>query len=214
MRAVVLSGEGRGFCAGLDFAAFGSMVENGDDAVAGLGTIARLAQRVVRVWAELPVPVIAAIHGPALGGGLQLALGADIRIVAPDAKLGALEIRWGIVPDMTGTQVLPRLVGLDHAKDLVLTGRTVTGEEALALGLATRLSDDPHADGLRLAREIAAMNPHAVRRAKALLDLAGTVSLADGLAAERAAMRDLVGSPNQVEAVTASFEKRVPNFRD
>ena len=90
VRAVVLSGEGRGFCAGLDFAAFGSMVDNGDDAVAGLGTIARLAQRVVRVWAELPVPVIAAIHGPALGGGLQLALGADIRIVAPDAKLGAL----------------------------------------------------------------------------------------------------------------------------
>ncbi len=214
VRAVVLSGEGRGFCAGLDFAAFGSMVDNRDDAAAGLGTIARLAQRVVRVWAELPAPVIAAIHGPALGGGLQLALGADIRIVAPDAKLGALEIRWGIVPDMTGTQVLPALVGLDHAKDLVLTGRTVTGEEALALGLATRLSDDPHRHGLALAREIAAMNPHAVRRAKALLDLAGTVSLADGLAAERAAMRDLVGSPNQVEAVTASFEKRVPNFRD
>jgi enoyl-CoA hydratase/carnithine racemase len=190
------------------------MVDNGDDAVAGLGTIAKLAQRVVRVWAELPVPVIAAIHGPALGGGLQLALGADIRIVAPDARLGALEIRWGIVPDMTGTQALPALVGIDHAKDLVLTGRTVTGEEAVALGLATRLSDDPRRDGLALAREIASMNPHAVRRAKALLDLAGTVSLADGLAAERAAMRDLVGSPNQVEAVTASFEKRVPDFRD
>ena len=107
VRAVVLSGEGRGFCAGLDFAAFGSMIDNGDEAVAGLGVIAKLAQRVVRVWAELPVPVIAAIHGPALGGGLQLALGADIRIVAPDARSGALEIRWGIVPDMTGTQVLP-----------------------------------------------------------------------------------------------------------
>ena len=98
VRAVVLSGEGRGFCAGLDFAAFQSMTEAGGDAVAGLGTIAKLAQRVVRVWAELPVPVIAAIHGPALGGGLQLALGADIRIVAPDARLGALEIRWGSCP--------------------------------------------------------------------------------------------------------------------
>lgn len=214
VRAVVLSGEGRGFCAGLDFAAFQSMTEAGDDAVAGLGTIAKLAQRVVRVWAELPVPVIAAIHGPALGGGLQLALGADIRIVAPDARLGALEVRWGIVPDMTGTQVLPALVGLDHAKELVLTGRTITGEEAVAIGLATRLSDDPYADALALAREIAALNPHAVRHAKRLLDLAGTVSLADGLAAERVAMRELVGSPNQVEAVTASFEKRVPNFRD
>ena len=168
----------------------------------------------MRVWADLPVPVIAAIHGPALGGGLQLALGADIRIVAPDAAPGALEVRWGIVPDMTGTQVLPRLVGIDHAKDLVLTGRTISGEEALAIGLATRVSDDPHGDATALAREIASMNPHAVRRAKALLDLAGTVSLDDGLAAERAAMRDLVGSPNQVEAVSASFEKRTPNFRD
>jgi enoyl-CoA hydratase/carnithine racemase len=214
VRAVVLSGAGRGFCAGLDFAAFGSMIDDGDDAVAGLGVIAKLAQRVVRVWAELPVPVIAAIHGPALGGGLQLALGADMRIVAPDARLGALEIRWGIVPDMTGTQVLPRLVGIDHAKDLVLTGRTITGEEAVAIGLATRVSDDPRADAMALAREIASMNPHAVRRAKALLDLAGTVSLADGLAAEREAMRDLVGSPNQVEAVSASFEKRAPRFRD
>ena len=214
VRVVVLSGEGRGFCAGLDFAAFQSMTEDGDDAVAGLGTIAKLAQRVVRIWAELPVPVIAAIHGPALGGGLQLALGADIRIVAPDAQLGALEIRWGIVPDMTGTQVLPGLVGIDRAKDLVLTGRTITGDEAVAIGLATRASDDPRGAALTLAREIAAMNPHAVRHAKRLLDLAGSVTLDDGLAQERVAMRDLVGSANQVEAVTASFEKRVPLFED
>src|SRR4029078_4858274 len=99
---------------GLDFAAFGSMIDNGDEAVAGLGVIAKLAQRVVRVWADLPVPVIAALHGPALGGGLQLALGADIRIVAPDARLGALEIRWGIVPDITGTRVLARPLRVDH----------------------------------------------------------------------------------------------------
>jgi enoyl-CoA hydratase/carnithine racemase len=214
VRAVVMSGEGRGFCAGLDFAAFESMAEAGTDAVAGLGAIAEHAQRLVRVWAELPVPVIAAIHGPALGGGLQLALGADIRIVAPDATLGALEIKWGIVPDMTGTQVLPALVGLDHAKELVLTGRTVSGEEALAIGLATRVSDDPHADAMALAREIASMNPQAVRHAKRLLDLAGNVSFDEGLAAERVAMRELVGSPNQVEAVTASFEQRAPQFGD
>jgi enoyl-CoA hydratase/carnithine racemase len=214
VRAVVLSGEGRGFCAGLDLAAFTSMAREGEDAVAGLGVIARLAQRVPRVWAELAVPVIAAIHGPALGGGLQLALGADIRIVAPDAKLGALEVRWGIVPDMTGTQVLPRLVGIDRAKDLVLTGRTITGVEAHSLGLATRLSDDPRADALALAGELAALNPHAVQRAKALLDLAGAVSLDDGLAAEREAMRDLVGSPNQVEAVEAGFAGRPPTFSD
>jgi enoyl-CoA hydratase/carnithine racemase len=219
VRAVVLSGEGPDFCAGLDFGAFQAM-RDGErlslqvDLPPAEGPARATGQRAAYVWAELPVPVIAAVTGNALGGGLQIALGADIRIVAPDARLGALEIRWGIVPDMTGTQVLPALVGLDHAKDLVLTGRTVTGEEALALGLATRLSDDPHRDGLALAREIASMNPHAVRHAKRLLDLAGTVSLADGLAAERVAMRELVGSPNQVEAVTASFEKRAPNFGD
>jgi enoyl-CoA hydratase/carnithine racemase len=213
VRSVVLSGEGKGFCAGLDFAAFASMAEDGDP-VAGLGTIGRLAQRCVRVWAELPVPVIAAVHGAALGGGLQLALGADIRIVAPDAHLGLLEMRWGLVPDMSGIQVLPGLVGRDVAKDLVYTGRTVSGREAVAMGLATRLGDDPHADALVLAREIAAMNPHAIRHAKRLLDLAGTVSMAEGLREEQVAMRDLVGSPNQVEAVTASFEGRTPEFRD
>jgi enoyl-CoA hydratase/carnithine racemase len=168
----------------------------------------------VRVWAELPVPVIAAVHGAALGGGLQLALGADIRIVTPDAQLGALEMRWGIVPDMSGTQVLPKLVGIDVAKELVFTGRTVTGAKAVALGLATRVSEDPHRDASALAREIASMNPHAIRHAKRLLDLAGTVSLDDGLVEERVAMRELVGSPNQVEAVTASFEQRPPKFDD
>ena len=95
-----------------------------------------------------PCRSIAAVHGVALGGGLQLALGADIRVVAPDARLGLLEVRWGIVPDMGGTQLFPRLIGADRAKDLIFTGRTVSGEEAERIGLATRLSDDPRADAL------------------------------------------------------------------
>jgi enoyl-CoA hydratase/carnithine racemase len=231
VRAVVLSGEGRGFCAGLDFASFQAMAAvngndgaQGDDAPLGgpvadlghrdKGRITNRGQQAVYVWTEMPAPVIAAVHGPALGGGVQLALGADIRIVAPDAKLSVLEIRWGLVPDMTGSQMLPRLVGLDVAKELTFTGRMVSGEEAVRLGLATRVSDHPLDDALALAHEIAGRSPEAVRGAKALLNLAGLVSLEEGFIAESRTIGPLIGSPNQVEAVMAYFEKRAPVFRD
>ena len=232
VRAVVLSGEGRGFCAGLDFSGFESMAGSGGGsggATAGRsesdgrgvgalgrtdGRITHLGQQAAYVWHEMPAPVVAAVHGVALGGGLQIALGADIRIVAPDARLSVLEIRWGITPDMTATMMLPRLVGLDVAKELTFTGRMVSGEEAARIGLATRLSETPLEDALALAAEIAAKNPHAVRGAKKLLNQSGLVSVADQFAAERATITSLIGTPNQVEAVTAYFEKRDPVFGD
>jgi enoyl-CoA hydratase/carnithine racemase len=221
VRAVVLSGEGRAFCAGLDFAAFQSMAGGATGASSRLtdlgsreGRITNLGQQACYVWTELPVPVIAAIHGHALGGGLQVALGADIRIVAPDAKLSVLEVRWGLIPDMTGTQVLPGLVGRDVAKELTFTGRAVTGEEAVRLGLATRMADQPRDEAFGLAAEIAAKSPDAVRGAKALLNLAGQVSLAEGFQAEERTIRSLIGSPNQVEAIMAYFDKREPRFTD
>ncbi|HXV92930.1 MAG TPA: crotonase/enoyl-CoA hydratase family protein [Pseudonocardia sp.] len=219
VRAVVLSGEGPDFCAGLDFDAFRAMA-SGERLTAGVrlppptGPARATGQRAAHVWAELPVPVIAAVQGNALGGGLQIALGADIRIVAPDAVLSVLEIRWGLVPDMTGTQLLPELVGRDVAKELTFTGRRVPGTEAVALGLATRADPDPRAAALALAAEIAGRNPHAVRAAKRLLDLAGRVDLAAGFAAEQDEIGRLIGSPNQVEAVTAGFEERAPQFTD
>jgi len=166
------------------------------------------------VWTEIPVPVIAAITGNALGGGLQIALGADIRIVAPDARLSVLEIRWGLVPDMTGSQLLPELVGRDVAKDLTFTGRIIRGEEAVALGLATRVDPDPYQAALELARSIAGRSPHAIRAAKRLLDLAGRVDLEDGFTAERQEIGALIGSPNQAEAVAAEFGQRPPRFTD
>jgi enoyl-CoA hydratase/carnithine racemase len=227
VRAVVLSGAGRGFCAGIDLGGLRVMSGGGErsrDSVGERpatnltarpeGRITNTGQQAVYVWTEMPAPVIAAVHGPALGGGCQLALGADIRIVAPDAKLSVLEIRWGLTPDMTGTQMLPRLVGLDVAKELTFTGRMVSGEEAVRIGLATRLSDHPRDDALALAREIAAKNPHAVRGAKRLLNMAGQVSLADGFAEEYHVVSDLFGSVNQAEAVKAHFEKRNPVFSD
>jgi enoyl-CoA hydratase/carnithine racemase len=220
VRAVVLSGEGAGFCAGLDIGAFLGGDDGDGAGTDGLlggrdgGRIANVAQQVAYTWTELPVPVIAAVHGVALGGGIQIALGADIRIVAPDARLSVLEIRWGLLPDMTGLQMLPRLVGLDVAKELAFTGRMVSGVEAVQLGLATRVSDTPHESAMELAREIAGKNPAAIRGTKELLNAAGTRPLAESFLEETRLMRGLIGSPNQVEAVMAYFEKRPPVFTD
>ncbi len=220
LRCVVLSGEGRSFCAGLDFASFQGMSDGPRDAATAAvddipeDRITHRGQQAVYGWTELPVPVVAAIHGHALGGGIQLALGADMRIVAPDAQLSVLEIRWGLVPDMTGTQALVNLVGLDVAKELTFTGRMISGEEAVALGLCTRLADDPHAEAMALATEIAAKSPHAIRAAKRLFNSAPKDSLAEGFSNERREIGRLIGSPNQVEQVTAFFEKRAPVFVD
>jgi len=219
VRAVVLSGEGPDFCAGLDFGWFQAMREGERlglqvDLPPAHGPARATGQRAAYVWTELPVPVIAAVTGHALGGGLQIALGADIRIVAPDARMSVLEIRWGLVPDMTGTQLLPELVGRDVAKELTFSGRVVRGEEALALGLATRVDPDPRRAALELARSVAARSPHAIRAAKRLLDLAGRVDLEAGFAAEQQEIGALIGSPNQAEAVAAEFDKRPPRFAD
>jgi enoyl-CoA hydratase/carnithine racemase len=228
VRVVVLSGEGRGFCAGLDFGSFQAMAGSGgadesrvgdaprDPSLGAIGDtggrITHLGQQAAWVWQELGVPVIAAVHGAALGGGLQIALGADLRIVAPDAKLSVLEARWGLIPDMTGTVMLPKLVGLDVAKELTFTGRMVSGDEAVALGLATRVADDPRAAALELAAELATKSPDALREGKRLLNRSGSRPLAEQLHDERVTMGSLIGSPNQVEATTAFFEKRAPSF--
>lgn len=222
VRAVVLSGEGRSFCAGLDFASFAAMENRGssDESAEPAITeplkdrITHSGQQAVYGWTELPVPVIAAVNGHALGGGIQLALGADIRIAAPDTKMSVLEIRWGLIPDMTGTQALINLVGLDVAKELTFSGRMVGAEEALELGLVTRIADDPRAAALAMAADIATKSPHAVRAAKRLFNQASKLSTADGFGAERAEIGRLIGSPNQAESVKAFFEKRDPMFAD
>jgi len=216
LRAVVLSGEGRGFCAGIDLASLrGAAGASARDLFARrAGSPANLAQRAAWVWTEVPVPVIAAVHGVAFGAGLQIALAADLRLVAPDAQLSVMEIRWGLIPDMSGSQTLRRLVRLDVAKELAFTGRIVSGTEAVALGLATRACDDPLAHALELAREIAAREPNAVRAGKRLFDAAGVVDLETGLRLEEDLQRGLLGRPNQIEALRAHVEKRAPRFQD
>jgi enoyl-CoA hydratase/carnithine racemase len=225
VRAVVLSGEGRAFCAGLDmgnFAAMASGERKGGQSSAGGGLVegertpggANRAQYAVMVWREVPVPVIAAVHGVAFGGGFQLALGADLRFVAPDAKLSVMEIRWGLVPDMGGVVLLPGLVRDDVARDLTFSGRQFSGEEALALGVATRVCADPRAEALAYAAEIAGKSPNAIRGAKRLLNLAEQARQREVLMAESVEQVALIGTPNQIEAVMSNVQKRAPTFAD
>lgn len=220
VRAVVLSGEGRAFCAGLDL---GSMVAFAEDGATGLaetlpdrlpGRLTNQVQEVAYLWHDLAVPTIAAVHGVALGGGLQIALGTDIRLITPEARMSVLEIRWGLVPDMTGTYFLPRLVGPDVAKELSWTGRMVEGPEAVALGLATRVEEDPVAAALALAADLAGRNPAAVQGAKRLIDEAHGRSAGEQFTAESRAMAGIIGTPNQAEAVRAYVEKRPAQFVD
>jgi enoyl-CoA hydratase/carnithine racemase len=154
------------------------------------------------------------VHGHALGGGMQIALGADVRLVHPDTQMSLREVHWGLVPDMTGTFMLSSLVRADVAKELVFTARVFDGREALALGLATRLSETPHDDAMALAREIAARSPDAVRGAKALLNGLFNQGAAQQFAEERRVIGSLIGQPNQIEAVVANFEKRPAAFTD
>ncbi len=222
LRAVVLSGEGRAFCAGLDMGNFGRMASapkaQGAPVDGGLAKrthgIANRAQYAVWVWREIPVPVIAAVHGVAFGGGFQLALGADMRFVATDARMAVLEIKWGLVPDMAGTQLMRHLVREDIVRELTYTGRIFTGEEAFAIGFATRLCADPRAEALAVAHEIAAKSPDAIRGAKRLLNDAVTTDTASGFIQETVEQLALIGSPNQVEAVMANLQKRAPAFTD
>ncbi len=226
VRVVVLSGEGGSFCAGLDFSSFTAMAGGDGEGNGGggdsesspgsmkPGRITHLGQQVSWVWQEIPVPVIAAVHGHALGGGIQIALGADIRIVHPDTQLSVREVHWGLVPDMTGTLTLAQLVRADVAKELVFTARVFDGREAFALGLATRLSDTPYEDAMAMAADIAGRSPDAVRGAKQLINGLLHDKAAAQFAEERRIIGSLIGKPNQVEAVMSNFEKRAANFID
>lgn len=216
VRAVVLSGEGKAFCAGLDWQAFMAMAAESSKLLVErpANDMANLAQRVATAWIECPVPVIAAIHGAAFGGGLQIALGADVRLVAPDAQLCVMEIRYGLIPDMGATLTLLPLVRPDVAKELLFTGRVVNAEEAVRIGLATRVEADPLAAALMMAETIAHHSPDAVRLGKQLVDRAPQLSPRDALVLETELQMKLLGSPNQMAAVMAAMSKSQPTFED
>lgn len=224
LRAVVLSGEGRAFCAGLDMGRFQKMADEPGDGGQGVSHEMRLgtrthgpsndAQYAVMVWRDIPVPVIAAVHGVALGGGFQLALGADIRFVAPDTRMAVLEIKWGLVPDMGGMLLMRELARGDVIRELTYSGRIFSGEEALRLGFATRVCADPLAEALALARDIAGKSPDAIRASKRLCSLPAGADAATLLMAESTEQIGIMGGRNQVEAVSAALQKRAPVFVD
>jgi len=215
VRAVVLHGEGPSFCSGLDVV---SIMADGGGA-AGLtdrvtGEVPNWFQCAAHGWLDLPMPVIAALHGNCLGGGLQIALGADIRIAAPDTRLSVMEVKWGLVPDMSITRTLPRLVSIDVAKELTFTGRVFDGTEGARLGVVTGVSGDPLAAARVLAAEIAGRSPDAVRAAKRLFDESWTGPARQTLALEAELQLGLIGSPNQLAAVSAGFTKQPAEFVD
>jgi enoyl-CoA hydratase/carnithine racemase len=217
VRAVVLSGEGRAFCAGIDMGMFREIGSTGGVSVDLLpaertGGGANHPQQAALVWREIPVPVIAAVHGVAFGAGLQVALGADLRFVTADAQLSVMEIKWGLAPDMAGVPLMRRLLRDDVARDLTYTGRVVSGEEAVAIGLATRVCADPLSEALAYAAEVAGRSPSAIRAAKRLMNACADATDAELLLAESVEQTALMGSPDQIEAVRANIEKRPPRF--
>jgi enoyl-CoA hydratase/carnithine racemase len=215
VRAVVLHGEGPSFCSGIDVGWLASEAENfAGEASKRDDFGANLFQRVSTAWLEVPVPVIAAIQGNCLGGGLQIALGADIRFATPDAKLSVREVHWGLVPDMGITATLPRLLPLDVAKELTFTGRVVSGADAGDLGLVTHVVDQPLAAARDLAKEIAGRSPDAVRAAKRLYEHSWHEGGRAALELESELQFGLIGSPNQMAAVMAGITKEPAEFTD
>lgn len=214
LRVAILRGEGPSFCSGLDLGA-ASSGELDLQELTGRphDEVANLAQSAAYGWRTLPVPVIAAIHGACFGGGLQIALGADFRLATPDARLSLMEIKLGLVPDMAITQTLSRLVREDLARELAYTGRIVTGDEAVQLGLLGRVAADPVAAGREMAATIAARSPDAIRAMKRLFE-EGFGNGPEALRLETELVRGLLGTPNQLEAGLAAVSGREPSFTD
>jgi len=219
LRVVVLSGEGRAFCAGLDLSSLQDDRTPGASSAGGSLSdrtrgIANNAQYAAWGWRELPVPVIAAVHGVAFGAGSQIMAAADIRIVHPDTRIAIMEMKWGLVPDVAGMPLWRTQVADDVLREMIYTNREFNGVEAKEMGFATHVSDDPHAHAMELARVIANKNPHAMRGAKRLCNMLADATDAELLQAESDEQVLVIRKPNQMEAVMASMEKRKPNFAE
>ena len=215
LRGVLLSGSGDSFCAGLDFATVLKEPPRVAAAFAprpwrreGTNTF----QEACWAWRRVPVPVVAAVQGHCFGGGLQIALGADFRFTTADAQWSVLEARWGLIPDMSGIQSLSQVVGIDTAKRLTMTGEVVSGERAVALGLATEVTEDPNAAGLALLEQIATRSPDSVAAAKRLFDRTWTRGARHTFARERVEQAWLLANHNTAIARKAAFEKVAPRF--
>ena len=215
IRAVVLSGEGKAFCAGLDVMSFAKLAAGDPEALIlprSYGNT-NLFQEVAMIWRRLPVPVIAALHGAVYGAGFQLALGADIRIAAPDAQLAIMEMKWGLIPDMGGMALLPRLTRSDVIRRMTYSAAPIPAAQAERWGLVTEIADDPLVAAQALALDIAARSPSAIRAAKRLIGQAESGIGEDAvLMAESVEQAALIGKPDQMEQIAANMARRAPVF--
>ena len=215
LRVVILSGEGKAFCAGLDLASMASGgASAGKDLMDRTHNDANIFQQVAWGWRTLAVPVIAATHGVAFGGGFQILSGANIRIVHPDTRCAIMEMKWGLVPDMAGFPLWRGNVRDEVIRELTYTNREFSGAEAHALGFASHVADHPYAKALALAQEIAGKNPNAIRGSKRIANALGHASDADLLLAESREQKAVIRTPNQMEAVAAGMQKRKAVFVD
>lgn len=216
VRAVVLHGAGENFCAGIDTDMFSDPSVRLDAALMEPvePSLANLFQRAAYAWRELPIPVICALQGITYGGGLQIALGADLRVAAPDARFSILETKWGLVPDMAMSTSLRGVVAADRVKELAWSARVFGADEALDLGIVTAVEDDPLAAAGAMAADYAAKSPESIRGIKRLVNEAWALSEGEALAMEARLQLGVIGSPNQLEAVTANLERRPAKFAD
>ncbi|MDX2482633.1 MAG: crotonase/enoyl-CoA hydratase family protein [Pseudodonghicola sp.] len=214
-RAVVLSGEGKSFCAGLDMASFAKMAQVDVEAWLMERTYhdANAMQEVAMIWRRVPVPVIAALQGAVFGGGLQIALGADIRIAEPETKFAVMEMKWGLVPDMGGMALLPQLVRSDVLRLLTYTATPVAAAQAEQWGLVTELAADPMARAIEIATQIAGQSPAAIRAAKRLIAVAERAGQEEVLLEESREQAGVLGKPEQMEVVMARMQGRKPEFK-
>ncbi|MEO0751448.1 MAG: crotonase/enoyl-CoA hydratase family protein [Pseudomonadota bacterium] len=215
VRAVVLSGEGPSFCAGLDVMSFASLAANDPEEMLMPRThgSANLFQEFALVWRKLPMPVIAALHGAAYGAGFQLALGADIRVASPDTKLSVMEMKWGLIPDMGGMVLLPKLTRSDVMRRLIYTASPILADQAERWGLVTELAEDPLVVARALAADIASKSPSAIRAAKRIISVAEAGLNDDALLLEESREQAaLIGKPHQMEVVAANMGRGAPKF--
>ncbi len=216
LRAIILHGAGDNFCAGIDVGVFTDPGVRIDQALMKPvdGSRANLFQRAAYAWRELPVPVICALHGITYGGGLQIALGADLRYAAADTRFSIMETKWGLIPDMSISTTLRHIVPADKIKELAWSARVFDANEALELGVVTGIHANPLEAARKFAENCAARSPEAIRGIKQLVNEAWSLSEADSLALEARLQLAIMGSPNQVEAVRANLEDRQPEFAD
>jgi len=217
VRAVLIHAKGDNFCSGADKSFLQGAVS--DPTVfsnraldLAVGESANVFQKPAMLWLELNVPVVVCVQGVVYGAGMQVALAGDFRIGSESTNMSLFEIHWGLIPDMGVSQTLPRLVRSDIAMDLVLTGRVVQAQEALSIGLLTRIEADPLSAAIDLTKQIASKSPDAIKRGKKLLRDSARMSVAEGLVLEARLQSELVGTPNQIEAAMANLQKRKPKF--